>query len=334
MLGRLEPQQEQIIQMMERQVGQMVRLVDDLLEVSRITSGKLELVMDQVDLSAVVQNAVETSRPLVEASQHQLVVAFAQEPLLVEGDPVRLTQVIANLINNAAKYTPDGGQVFVTVMHEGNDAVVRVRDTGLGIPAEVIGEVFELFTQVNRHLKRSQGGIGVGLSLVRRIIEMHGGQVHACSEGEGRGAEFVVRLPLTGNPVKPETVPADHSSEANGTAHRILVVDDNADAADTLSMILRMYGHEIRTTHDGASAVAEAAKFKPEIIFLDLGMPGIDGYETAGKLRELLGEHVMIVALTGWGQQEDRRRTSSAGFNRHLVKPVAPSELLELIASC
>jgi signal transduction histidine kinase/ActR/RegA family two-component response regulator len=331
MNGVAESQQD-VLEVMESQVGQLVRLVDDLLDVSRITRGKLELVREHVNLSAIIHSALETSKPLLQELGHEVVLSLSPQPLIVEGDPVRLTQTIANLLHNAGKYTPKKGQVFVTTLREGNQAVIKVRDTGIGIPEELIGRVFELFTQVDSHLKHAQGGIGVGLAIVRRLVEMHGGRIDATSEGPGKGAEFVVHLPLTTEFSEAQKNPEAIFKEENGLARRILVVDDNVDAAKTLSMMLRLYGHDVRTSYDGESGVAEAKEFKPELVLLDLGLPGMDGYTTAVKLREIFGSELTLVALTGWGQAEDRRRTELAGFNRHLVKPASSSELLEIIA--
>jgi PAS domain S-box-containing protein len=333
-IGPAEPRIQQVRDMIERQVRHMVRLVDDLLEVSRISGGKIALQWEPVELAKVAQDAVETSGPVIEAGRHEVTLAVPPEPVMVKGDVVRLTQVVANLLNNASKYTPEGGHIWLTVESQNGTGVIRVRDNGVGIPAEMLAKVFDLFTQVNATLKRSQGGLGIGLALVKRLVEMHGGSVEAHSEGEGRGAEFVVRLPLVqadGATAVPRQIRAQ---PAGLTPRRILVVDDHVDAADSLSMLLSMSGHEVRTAYDGHTGLEQAAEFRPEVIFLDLGMPGMDGYETARRVRQLQGmENIKLVALTGWGQEEDRRRSQEAGFDAHIVKPVSPAALQELMTS-
>jgi signal transduction histidine kinase/CheY-like chemotaxis protein len=318
--------------MMERQLTQMVRLVDDLLDVSRVTRGKIVLRRERVDLAAVIQNAVEESGPAIEAGRHHLTLTLPPDPVCVEGDSARLTQVVANLLSNAAKYTPDGGHVWLTVERAGGRAVIRVRDTGLGIPADMLPRVFQMFTQIDGHRDRSQGGLGIGLSLVKRLAEMHGGSVEAASAGPGRGSEFTIRLPLAAD--EPQQAEECESGLAPASpSRRVLVVDDNADAADSLSMLLSLSGHEVQTARDGSTALEVAARFRPNVILLDLGMPGMDGYETARRVRTMRGlERVTLVAQTGWGQAEDRRRTEEAGFDHHLVKPVDPATLHNLLA--
>jgi PAS domain S-box-containing protein len=333
--GGSGPAADRIHEMMERQVGHMVRLVDDLLEVSRITRGKIELRRERVELAAVVRNAVETSRPLVEAARHDLSVSVSGEPVIVEADPVRLAQVVSNLLNNAAKYTDEGGRIAVSARREGGDAVVAVRDSGAGIPEEMLPRIFEMFTQVDRTLGRAAGGLGIGLALTRSVVEMHGGRVEARSDGPGRGSEFVVRLPLA----------AAEGSAADGEARdgvtpaalaprRILAVDDNRDAADSMGMLLRLLGADVQVVYDGPAALAAIGDDRPEVILLDIDMPGMDGYEVARRLRQdpRLGDATLI-ALSGWGQEDDRRRAREAGFDHHLVKPVAPDALQALLAS-
>ena len=247
---------------------------------------------------------------------------------------VRLTQVVANLLNNAAKYTPEGGRISVAVDRDGREGVIRVRDSGLGIPADMLGRVFEMFTQVNRHLGRSQGGLGIGLTLVRRLVEMHGGTVAAHSEGDGKGAEFVVRLPLADPQPREAEGPGGRRGEEAGFSRRVLVVDDNVDAAESLAMLLAIGGHEVATARDGPTGLERVVAFRPDVMLLDLGMPGMDGYETARRVREMQeGRKLVLVALTGWGQEEDRRRTNEAGFDFHMVKPVDPAALRELLAT-
>jgi CheY-like chemotaxis protein/two-component sensor histidine kinase len=312
-----------------------VRLVDDLLDVSRIGRGKIDLRRQRVDLAEVVRSAVEISRPQVEAGRHELTVRLPDEPLRVDGDPVRLAQVVANLLNNSSKYTPEGGQIVLTVGREGTEAVVRVRDNGIGIPPEKLPHVFEMFAQVDPHQERAQGGLGIGLTLVRSLVEMHGGMVTAHSAGPGRGSEFVVRLPLAPRDNDPE--PAAGQGERHETVaaprRRILVVEDNVDSARTLGMLLEIMGHEVRVAHDGESALEAAPGFAPQVVLCDIGLPGMDGYEVARRLRALPGlRGAVLVAQTGWGQEEDRRRAASAGYDHHLVKPIDPDALNELLA--
>ncbi len=317
-------------EMMERQLQQMVRLVDDLLDVSRITKGKIELRKERLALATVVQSAQEISRPLIETARHELTVNLPSEPLLVDGDLTRLAQVLSNLLNNAAKYTPEGGRIWLTVERDGSEAVMQVRDNGTGIPADMLPRIWEIFTQVDRTLERSQGGLGIGLSLVRRLVEMHGGSVDGFSEGVGRGSTFTVRLPLA--LVEPVRQQAEgQQAEASGR-RRILVVDDNVDSAKTLAMLLQLTGNEVRTAHDGPSALEVAAAYVPDVVLLDIGLPGMSGLDVARRMREMPRlRDTMLIAQTGWGQQEDRRRSEEAGFDAHLVKPVDPAVLMKLL---
>jgi CheY-like chemotaxis protein len=317
----------------ERQADQMARLVDDLLDVSRISRGQITLRRRRVELAEVVGRAVEGSRPLIEARRHELVEALPPGPVWLEADPVRLAQVVGNLLNNAAKYTEDGGRITLSAVTEGGEAVLRVRDTGLGIAPEMLPRIFEMFTQADRSLERSQGGLGVGLTLVKRLVEMHGGSVEAESEGPGRGSEFVVRLPVI---VPPPVQLPQRSNGGEGAAAaglRILVVDDNRDAAESLSLLLRTRGHDVRTAHDGVAGLEAAASFRPDVALLDIGMPRLSGYDLARRIRgQAWGQGMVLIALTGWGQEEDRRRSAQAGFDHHLVKPVDPDALQELFA--
>jgi CheY-like chemotaxis protein len=326
--------QKQIVDMMERQVNHMVRLVDDLLEVSRITRGKIDLRKEVVDVAAVVRSAVETAGPVVEGAGHQLAISLPPEPVLLEADPVRLAQVVVNLLNNAAKYTEAGGQIWLTARREAGQVALSVRDTGTGIPAEMLPRVFDMFTQVDRTLGRAQGGLGIGLALVRSLVQMHGGSVEARSDGPGRGSEFTVRLPLARSDVR-------RASENDGVAkssaalagRRILVVDDNRDAADSLAMLLRFMGAEVLTAYDGPSALEVVRVHRPAVVFLDLGMPGMDGYAVAAQVRrEPQYQDVTLIALTGWGQEEDRRRSREAGFDDHLTKPPDIGALEQLLS--
>ncbi len=324
---------EQARAMMERQLGQLVHLVDDLLDVSRISRGKLELRRQRVELAGVVNNAVETSRPLIDAGGHQLTVSLPPEPVFVDADVTRLGQVFANLLNNAAKYSERGGRIGLTVDPQGGEAVVTVKDGGVGIPPHMLPKIFDLFTQVDRSLERSQGGLGIGLTLVRRLVEMHGGSVEARSEGHGLGSEFAVRLPMLSTAAAQP--PAGIGKTAPPPARRrVLVADDNLDAAESLAMMLEIMGNEVRMANDGLRAVAEAVAFRPDMILLDIGMPGLNGYEACRAIREQPGgAEPVIVACTGWGQEEDRRQSREAGFNFHLVKPVDPAALEALLGS-
>jgi len=324
---------EQVGQMMERQVNHMVRLVDDLLEVSRITRGKIELRLELVELAGIVRTAVETSQPLISAAGHQLAVSIPAEPLTVSADPVRLSQIISNLLNNAAKYTETGGQIWLTIRGEDDWVVISVRDTGVGIPPEMLPNIFQMFTQVDRHADRAQGGLGIGLTLVKSLTEMHGGEVRAHSAGPGQGSEFVIRLPLVANQAD-TTRASDNPSAAIFSKRRILVVDDNRDAALSMSMLLKLLGSDVRVAFSGADALTAMSEYKPAIVLLDIGMPGMDGYEVARRIRAAPEfQEVTLIALTGWGQEEDRRRSQSAGFNHHLTKPADINVLETLLLS-
>ncbi len=323
---------EQVRTMMDRQLSHMVHLVDDLLDLSRISRGKIELRTERVELAKIVQHAVDTSRPAIEQAGHDLTVTMPPGPIYVDADTTRLSQVFANLLNNAAKYTERGGQVHLSVRRDDGHTVVSVKDNGVGIPTNMLPHVFEMFTQVGRHLERSQGGLGIGLSIVKRLVAMHGGTVEAFSDGQGTGSEFIVRLPVVATPA---SVDGDSNGEARKPvpSRRILVVDDNRDAATSLAMMLQMMGHETRTAHDGLEALEIAAAFRPEIILLDIGMPRLNGYDAARHIREQAwGQSVLLVALTGWGQDEDRRRSREAGFDSHMTKPVDLAELEKLLA--
>jgi len=318
-----------------RQVQHLVRLVDDLLDVSRITRGKIRLKLEPIDLAAVVSNAVETSRPLIEGRRHRFVADMPTEAIWVKADPARLAQVLANLLNNAAKYTEEGGSIRISVARDGGQAVVRVRDSGVGIPPEMLAGIFDLFTQVDRTLDRSQGGLGIGLTLVQRLVQMHGGSVEAQSDGPGQGSEFVVRLPMLTafQPPRLATPPPAERESAAGHL-RILVVDDNADAAVSLSMLLRLDGHEVHMVHSGPAALDAVRELRPDVVMLDIGLPEMDGYEVARRLRaEPGGADLSLVAVTGYGQDEDQRRCRAAGFDHHLVKPVDPQALSTLLTS-
>ncbi len=322
-----------LIELLRRQVEHMVRLVDDLLDISRITHGTIELRKSRVHLNEVLQNAVETSRPLIEAYAHELEVKQPSRAVVLDGDVTRLAQVFSNLLNNAAKYTEPGGKIRVAVEPHDGHVLVRVKDNGMGIPTPMLPKVFDIFTQVDRRLERSHGGLGIGLTLVRRLLELHGGSVEARSDGDGCGSEFVVQLPVVSFGETQRNGSGHDGNEKSSSCHRILVVDDNLDAAQTLSMLLSLMGHEVRMVHDGEEAVAMAKEWTPGVILLDIGLPKLNGYEACREIRSLpRGDEPIIIACTGWGQEEDRQRSQAAGFNYHMVKPVSPTVLAELLA--
>jgi len=319
--------------MMERQIGHMVRLVDDLMDVSRVASGKLRLQPERVPLSSVVTDAVEAVRPLIKERGHVLTVTMPPTPIVLDMDPVRMTQVISNLLNNAAKFTDPKGRIALTVVQQSNEVVISVTDTGVGVAVADLPRIFDLFAQIDQSRDRSPGGLGIGLALSKRLAEMHGGTIHATSAGVGLGSEFVVRLPLgheaptTLEPSKPE------GQVPSGTSRRILVVDDNRDGADTLSMLLRVDGHDTQAAYDGKSALEVAEAFRPEVVLLDIGLPMMDGYDVCRHLRaQTWATGLLVIALTGWGSAQDRRRAQDAGIDHHLVKPVEPAALRQMLA--
>jgi PAS domain S-box-containing protein len=318
--------------MMERQIGQMVRLVDDLLDVSRISRGTIELRKGTVELASVVAHAVEAIRPQCEGRDQHLSIELRPQQIYLFGDPARLAQVVGNLLSNASKFTPDGGEIGLSVVREGSKVVIRVRDSGIGIAPDQTGRIFEMFAQVDPSGVRSRGGIGMGLTLVKELVELHDGTVEVVSTGTNQGSEFSVRLPVIDQPVIPEPDPAG-SGPASSPARRVLVVDDNRDSADSLATMLRLYGHQTETAYDGLEAVERAGTFRPELILLDIGLPKIGGYEVARRIRaEPWSKGIAIIALTGWGTEEDRDKSSAAGFQGHLVKPVRQEDLLRLLA--
>jgi PAS domain S-box-containing protein len=325
---------EHVAQMIERQVGQLSRLVDDLLDVSRISTGKIELEKQRTDLASILRCAIETSRPHIESAQHKLSVHQPDEPVELDADPVRLAQVFSNLLNNAAKYTRPGGNIDVAVRTEPGQVVVSVRDNGSGIAPEMLTKVFALFTQGTHPSQLSQGGLGIGLSLVEGLVRLHGGSVEAQSEGVGKGSEFIVRLPraeapAAAAPVAPQAAAeAAHAQPAPTVPARILVVDDNQDAAGTLAELLQMLGSEVAVAHDGKSAIDRTMQFKPHVVLLDIGLPDINGYEVARSIRTLADlPQPRLIALTGWGQEQDKRLAEQAGFDEHWTKPVDPDRL-------
>jgi signal transduction histidine kinase/ActR/RegA family two-component response regulator len=330
------PELQWTMDTIDRQLRQMVRLVDDLLDVSRITRGRIELRRQPTTLRAIVETALESSRPVMEEFGHELAVSLPAEPIWVNADPTRMAQVLTNLLNNAAKYTDPGGHVRLSVAREDQEAVVAVRDDGTGIPPDMLRAVFDMFTQVDRSLERSQGGLGIGLTLVQKLVELHGGSVYAQSDGTGQGSEFVVRVPvMAAEPGAHEPAVAAEIKAGTPGGHRVLVVDDNLDSAKTLAMLMTMLGNEVRTAHDGLQAVEMAAEFRPHVALLDIGLPKLNGYEAARRIRENpLGREIMLIAVTGWGKEEDRCRSQEAGFDHHLTKPVELATLQQLLASC
>jgi len=321
---------------MERQVQQMVRLVDDLLDVARISKNKLELRREWLELATVVNSAVETSRPVVDAAGHHLEVSIPPEPVRLYADPVRLAQALSNLLNNAAKYSEPGRQIWLTAEHQNDQVVLSVRDAGIGIPQEELQHIFGMFVQADHSIENSRGGLGIGLTLVQRIVRMHGGVVEARSEGRGKGSEFVIRLP--GVPAGKGVV---HEGTGKGDTSgsvaplRILVVDDNADSAESLALMLKFSGHIVAVANDGIEALEVAETFQPHAALLDLGMPKLNGYDTARQIRQhTWGNNMVLIALTGWGQEEDKRRSREAGFDAHLVKPVDHRSLEKILAEC
>jgi CheY-like chemotaxis protein/nitrogen-specific signal transduction histidine kinase len=327
-----DPIIEQAGNIIDRQVGAMVRLVDDLLDISRITKGKLRLTKEETELRVVVNHAAETARPFMDARRHDFSISLPTEPIWVEADPARMEQVVVNLLNNAAKYTDTGGLIRMTVNREGDEAVIRVRDNGAGIAPELLPHVFELFTQVDGSLGRSYGGLGIGLALARNLVEMHEGRLQASSGGLGKGCEFTIKLPVlldhAVHVAKTDLSPA----ELVGRSLRVLVVEDNVDAADSLSLLLRLHGHEVQLARTGPTALEMAAAARPDVVLLDIGLPGMDGYQVAKLLRERPEfEKVTMCALTGYTPSEaDRQRQQETGFDHYYVKPVDLSHLLEL----
>jgi len=320
-------------EMLERQVGQVSRLVDDLLDMSRITQGKIELRKDHVELTPILDQAVETARALLESRHHDLTVTLPSGPIYLQADAARLAQVVGNLLSNASKFTDDGGHIGLAVEREGKNVVIRVRDTGIGIAAADLPRLFDMFTQVDTSLERSRDGLGIGLTLVRALVEMHGGAVEARSAGLGQGSEFVVRLPTVAEAPKPGPRPT-RGATARPVRRRVLIVDDNQDGAESLAVLLQLGGHETHTAHDGQQAIEDAERLRPDIVLLDIGLPRLNGYEVCRRIREQpWGKELSMVAVTGWGQQEDRRRSQEAGFDTHIVKPVEPEALMDLLAS-
>ncbi len=339
-----DPARRKAQEMIGRQLSHLVRLVDDLLDVSRIALGRVQVKRSLIVLQDVLNDSIEAVRPLIEAAQHNLLLKFPDAPVYIEGDSTRLTQVFQNLLNNAARYTPGGGTIAIAASVESGVVSVSVVDNGIGIRADLMDKLFQPFVQGSRKLLRSQGGLGVGLSLAQRLVELHEGALHAESEGEGHGSVFRVRLPVSARAPQAEPIQIAASPEPARDASspppnvpptcscRVLVVDDNIDAAESLSMLLELEGAKVRQAHDGFEALAIAREFAADVIVLDIGMPGMDGYAVCRQLRAMpRGEDTRILAVTGWGQQEDRRKTREAGFDAHLVKPVDPDELTRIL---
>jgi signal transduction histidine kinase/ActR/RegA family two-component response regulator len=318
---------------MERQLHQMTRLIDDLLDTGRISQGKLDLRRKQVELASVIHQAVEACRPAIESARQEIVVTLPHRPAYLDADSMRLAQVFGNLLSNASKYSDPGSRIALTAEQQGGDVVVSVKDTGIGIPSGMLDTIFDMFTQVDQSLERTRGGLGIGLTLVRQLVELHGGSVQAFSEGLGRGSEFVVRLPVLSAAPKSQPREAVTSTGSPTSGHRILVVDDNRDAAGSLAMLLQMTGNETHIAYDGVEAVHAAETFKPDVVLLDIGLPKLNGYDTCRRIREQpWGKDMMLIALTGWGQEADRQRSRDAGFDGHLVKPVDYAALMKLLA--
>jgi PAS domain S-box-containing protein len=317
------PRSQQTLGVMQRQIGHMVRLIDDLLDVSRITSGKLQLKVDRVALATIIETAVEASRPIIERKGHTLEVVVPDGTLALDADLTRIAQVVGNLLNNASNYTPNGGLIQLEAKRDGQSAVIQVRDNGSGIPDNRLSDVFEMFSQVNRTLERSHGGLGIGLALVRSLVEMHGGSSSAFSAGLGEGSTFTIRLPLATESSRSPATQASEPAPARDTKRRILVVDDNEDAAEMLAMVLDQAGYRTKTAYDSRTALAAVDAWLPEVVILDIGLPDINGYEVARELRSLdRFAELSLIALTGWGSQEDKQKAMDAGFDVHLTKPV------------
>lgn len=334
MTARNDATAERVFNMLERQLNHMVRLVDDLMELSRITRGVIELRKEETDLATVLRSAVETSSPLITAGGHQFAMSLPQEPIPLYADVIRLGQVFSNLLNNAAKYTEGGGQITLSVRQSKDEVFVSVRDNGIGIPASIKPKVFDLFVQADRFTNRAQSGLGIGLTLVKRLTEMHGGTVAVESEGIGQGSEFIVRLPISPSRSIGVSPPQAVHAVKCSPQRRVLVVDDNQDSAASLAILLRFLGADVQTANDGTTALSTIESCRPDVVFLDIGMPGMDGLEVARRVRRRADfDGVLLVALTGWGQAEDRDRTRAAGFNRHLVKPADVTTLKLLLAA-
>jgi signal transduction histidine kinase len=327
---------EWVTEVITRQVGTLTRLTDDLLDISRIAQGKIQLQNELLELRTVIERSVEVVRPLIAERGHQLVVIFPEQPMIINADPTRLEQVFTNLLTNAAKYTDKGGHISLSAERVGEDWMVKLSDSGMGIPPRMLPRVFEIYSQVDESLHHSRGGLGIGLSLVKSLVELHGGSVAAASEGDGRGSEFTVRLPMATSAALPiasnPIVQAADDGKRNGKS-RLLVVDDDVDTAKSMGLLLTISGHEVEIAHDGRAAIEIARAFHPQVVLLDIGLPSRDGYQIAEQLRnEPWCREVLLIAVSGYGQAEDRERSKAAGFDYHLAKPVNYEELRTLIS--
>jgi signal transduction histidine kinase/CheY-like chemotaxis protein len=333
LLGIENPVIHQSAIIIERQVGQLARIVDELLEVSRISTGRIQLQKERIALGVVVENAVATVRSLIDQRKHELTVSLPTQAIWVHGDAARLEQVVVNLLTNAVKYTDQGGRVGLTLQQDGAEAVLRVRDNGVGIAPEILPRIFELFTQADRSLDRSQGGLGIGLALVQRLVELHGGTV-AASSAMGEGSEFVVRLPVVSPPPPQASAPPAETAQPTKPSLRVMVVDDNVDTVTTLAMLVKESGHDVRTAFDGSAVLEAALDYRPDVVLLDIGLPGLNGFEVAKRLRQQSSlKNIVLVAMTGYGQESDRKRSREAGFDHHLVKPGDFGKLLQIMAA-
>ena len=332
-LGQMSPGESpgELFDIIDRQTQNLAHLIDDLLDVSRISRDKVTLRKEHIDLATIVNRAVAAARPLMEQKRHELVLDVAQEPMPVYVDSTRTEQIVANLLTNAAKYTREAGRMTLRVYRDDGAAIIKMIDTGIGMPPEMLSRVFDLFAQADRTLDRSEGGLGIGLTVARKLAEMHGGSISAASEGIGKGSTFTVRLPLTEAPAPPGRPATTPRRARDRRKLRILVVDDNRDTAKSCALLLRMQGHEVETAHNGLAALQRAREFKPQVLFLDLGLPGMNGYDVAKTLRQEGFEQEVMVAVSGYGQPEDRKRSLEAGFDHHLVKPVDQNSLTSVL---
>ncbi len=330
-MSKSEEMSANVREMMDRQLSHLVRLIDDLLDVSRISQGKIALKRGMISVQSALDSAVEVSRSLIDGGRHTLSLHLPPEAAWLNADPVRISQIISNLLNNAAKYTPEGGQLGLEAVLENNGVAITVRDNGIGIPPEMLPRIFELFTQVDNKLQQTQGGLGIGLALVRQLVGMHGGTIRAESAGLGKGSAFTVWLPLSDQ--KPgDILLEEHDDAVTGRPLEFLVVDDNIPSAQTTGVMLEMMGHKVTTTHDGVSAVDMAQKLHPDVVMLDIGLPGLNGYEVCRKLKATPGfENTVFIAQTGWGQESDKKQAFDAGFNHHVVKPISFQEFSGLL---
>jgi len=328
------PEMSSALNIIDRQVRQMIRLIDELMDIARINQGKIELKCEHIQLAEMIQLAVESTRPLIEECGHKLSVTIPPTSILINADLTRLTQVFLNLLNNAAKFSKPGGSIYLTAEPQGSDVLVSVTDAGIGIPREKLESIFEMFSQIEDAITRSRGGLGIGLSLAKRLVEMHGGSIDAKSDGPGKGSEFTVRIPIVLEQTSTvNSTDVDTSQLGSVTGLRVLVVDDNIDAARTLSMLLKLIGCVVSVGHDGAEAVKIAKEQQPEVVLLDIGLPTMNGYDAARAIRhEQWGKNMLLIAMTGWGRDEDKQNAMEAGFDRHLIKPVDPMLLMKLLS--